>query len=251
MWECASAVSIGTAHIERDGVCQDRCSARVFDQPGKQWVAVFVSDGAGSAQHGELGAEMAITTANETVSQLIQLPDVALDETLATQILSDVRQSIALTAEEEQRPMRAYACTFLGAIASPSGTIVFQIGDGGIVIDAGEGLELALEPMQGEYANMTYFVSDHDSIQRMAVKRYPAGVKSMVLFSDGLQRLALDMVNGVPHAPFFEPILRKVAALNDTTRPQICGALESFLGSPRINERTDDDKSLAIAVLRA
>ncbi|KPC02084.1 Uncharacterized protein AC501_3370 [Pseudomonas amygdali pv. lachrymans] len=70
------------------------------------------------------------------------------------------------------------------------------------------------------------------------------------MFSDGLQRLALDMAKGEPHGPFFEPIFRKMQALTDESRPMIGSALESFLGSSRINDRTDDDKSLAIAVLR-
>ncbi|WP_203584743.1 PP2C family serine/threonine-protein phosphatase [Pseudomonas arcuscaelestis] len=250
-WECASAAAIGTAHVERDGVCQDRCSSRVFDQSGTKWVAVFVADGAGSAQHSELGAELAINTANESIAQLMHLAEFSLDESLAVQIISDIRQAIAFAAEGSGLPTRSFACTFLGAICSAAGTIVFQIGDGGIVLDAGHGLELALEPKNGEYANMTHFCTDADALKNLQCRIYPAGVKAVAAFSDGLQRLALDMARGEPHVPFFEPIFRKVAGLNEVTRPQISGALESFLGSTRVNERTDDDKSLAIAVLRA
>lgn len=79
-WECASAVSIGTAHTERGGRCEDRCSSRVFDQAGAPWLAMFVSDGAGSAECGEQGADIAVRTANETVSQLMQLAELPLDE---------------------------------------------------------------------------------------------------------------------------------------------------------------------------
>lgn len=251
MWECASAISIGTAHSERGGVCQDRCSSQIYEKSGTSWAAVFVADGAGSAQLGELGAEMAVNTANETVERLIRLTEVKLDEDLAIQIVSAIRHSISLKADDEGLPVRAYACTFLGALSSPVGTIVFQIGDGGIVVDAGSGLELAIEPMNGEFVNDTVFLSCDDYLQHLAIRLYPAGVNSLTLFSDGLQRLALDLAKGEPHIPFFEPILRKIAGLTDETRPQICGALESFLGSARINERTDDDKSLAIAVLRA
>ncbi|QOD01626.1 protein phosphatase 2C domain-containing protein (plasmid) [Pseudomonas fulva] len=250
LWECASAAVIGTAHSERGGVCQDRCSSQVFDQAGTPWAAIFVADGAGSAQYSELGAELAINTANESVTQLMHLAEVALDESLAVEIVSNIRQAISHMAKERGLPTRSFACTFLGALTSPTGTIVFQIGDGGIVLDPGHGIELALEPKNGEYANMTHFCTDSDALVQLQTRIYPAGVKAIAAFSDGLQRLALDMAKGEPHLPFFEPIFRKVATLNGATRPQIIGALESFLGSDRVNERTDDDKSLAIAVLR-
>ncbi|WP_155007466.1 PP2C family serine/threonine-protein phosphatase [Pseudomonas syringae] len=250
MWECASAVSIGTAHTERGGRCEDRCSSQVFDQAGAPWVALFVSDGAGSAECGEQGADIAVRTANETVSQLMELAELPLDESLALQIVNDIRQAISQAADQSHLPIRAYACTFLGALTSSAGTLVFQIGDGGIVLDGQHGLELAIEPMNGDYANETLFICQKDAIERLAVRVYPAGVTALALFSDGLQRLALDMAKCEPHGPFFEPIFRKMQSLTDVSRPQIGAALESFLGSSRINDRTDDDKSLAIAVLR-
>lgn len=250
MWECASAVSIGTSHTEHGGRCEDRCSSQVYDQAGAPWVALFVSDGAGSAECGEQGADIAVNTANKTVSQLMQLAELPLDESLALQIINDIRQAILQTADQAQLPMRAYACTFLGALTSSAGTLVFQIGDGGIVLDGQNGLELAIEPMNGTYANETFFISAQDAIEKLAVRIYPAGVTALALFSDGLQRLALDLAKGEPHQPFFDSLFRKMRGVTDGSRPQICAALESLLGSPRINERTDDDKCLAIAVLR-
>lgn len=251
MWECASAVSIGTAHTERGGRCEDRCSSQVFDQASTEWVALFVSDGAGSAECGEQGADIAVRTANETVSQLMELAELPLDERLALQIVNDIRHAITQAADQRQLPARAYACTFLGALSSSRGTLVFQIGDGGIVLDGQHGLELAIEPMSGTYANETVFITQTNALEKMVVRLYPAGVKALAMFSDGLQRLALDIAKGEPHGPFFEPIFRKMQGLTDASRPQIGAALESFLGSSRINDRTDDDKSLAIAVLRA
>lgn len=39
-----------------------------------------------------------------------------------------------------------------------------QIGDGGVVVDFGHGLQLPLTPMVGEYANMTHFITDEDAV---------------------------------------------------------------------------------------
>ena len=68
---------------------------------------------------------------------------------------------------------RDFACTFLGVVSSPLGTLVLQIGDGGVVLDAGAGLELAIAPMTGQYANMTNFVTDEDAIEVLATKTFP------------------------------------------------------------------------------
>ncbi|WP_439126304.1 MAG: PP2C family serine/threonine-protein phosphatase (plasmid) [Pseudomonas rhizophila] len=243
-------MSIGTAHAERGGRCEDRCSSQIYDQAGATWVALFVSDGAGSAECGEQGADIAVRTANETISQLMELAELPLDESLALQIVNDIRLAISQAADQNQLPARAYACTFLGALTSTKGTLVLQIGDGGIVLEGQHGLMLAIEPMNGTYANETVFITQPNAIEKLAVRLYPTGVTALALFSDGLQRLALDMAKGEPHGPFFEPIFRKMQGLTDASRPQIGAALESFLGSSRINDRTDDDKSLAIAVLR-
>ena len=61
---------------------------------------------------------------------------------------------IYATADQQGAKARDYACTFLGVVASPSATLLMQIGDGGIVVDVGNGLEVPITPMIGEYANL-------------------------------------------------------------------------------------------------
>jgi hypothetical protein len=67
--------------------------------------------------------------------------------------------------------------------------------------------------------------------------------------SDGLTRLALKRPNNEPHPPFFKPLFAFVessASSNDGA--QATDALTEFLTSPRVCERTDDDKSLVLAL---
>ena len=249
-WECASAAVIGTSHIERGGVCQDRCSATVSHQGTRPWLTLFVADGAGSAECGEHGAQMAVDTANNLMHTLMQQPEFALDDSLAVQLATQIREVIYGTAEAEGRTARDYACTFLGLVSSDLGTLALQIGDGGIVLDVGNGLELAFQPMSGEYANMTHFVSDQDALDTLVSKRFQGIVLSAAAFSDGVQRLAIDMAAGKPHEPFFAPFFNVLGNLKPEIREQVPNALAAFLGSEKVNERTDDDKSLALAVLR-
>jgi hypothetical protein len=249
-WESASAAVIGTSHVERGGVCQDRCSAKVTFQGKRPWLAIFVADGAGSAEYSEIGAQMAIDIANDFVIQLMNLPEIELSDSLAVEIVKEIRTAIYATAEETGRTAREYACTFLGLLSSELGTLAFQIGDGGIVVNTGTGLELALEPQNGDFANFTFFISDSDAVENLQTKIYEGPALQAAAFSDGIQRLALDMSAGTPHLPFFTPFFNVLATVSPEARDQIPGALSAFLNSEKVNNRTDDDKSMALAVLR-
>ena len=57
--------------------------------------------------------------------------------------------------------------------------------------------------------------------------------------------LALDYVNNQPHARFFKPLFATVLASQDQERLQ--QDLVAYLSSDRMNQRTDDDKSLLLA----
>jgi hypothetical protein len=157
-------------------------------------------------------------------------------------------EQVALTAGS---PLREYACTLLLAVITPDVAGYGQIGDGGIVIDSGNGLELVFWPEVGEYANMTCFITDEDALERVRVLVRHAVPDEVALFTDGIQRLALDFKSGAVHAPFFEPML---AVLRQRS-PADCAALEmqleAFLDSAKVNSRTDDDKTLVLASRRA
>ncbi|WP_407732875.1 PP2C family serine/threonine-protein phosphatase [Pseudomonas citronellolis] len=249
-WECASAAVVGTSHLERGGVCQDRCSAAITLQGDRPWLSLFVADGAGSADFADIGAQLAVDTANDVMSSLMRQPEFALDDSLAVELVKQIREVIYSKAEGAGQTARDYACTFLGLVSSDLGTLVLQIGDGGIVLDVGNGLELAVQPMSGEYANMTHFVTDPDALDTLVSKQFQGIVLRAAAFSDGLQRLAIDTPAGRPHEPFFAPFFNVLGTLKPEAREQVSGALAGFLGSEKVNERTDDDKSLALAVLR-
>ncbi|MFX5554892.1 hypothetical protein ABTE11_21680, partial [Acinetobacter baumannii] len=76
-------------------------------------------------------------------------------------------------------------------------------------------------------------------------------VSALAIFSDGVERLALDMVAQKPFKPFFDGMIRPVA----TTQAQGCDQklsmqLSSYLSGDAVNARTDDDKTLILAVCK-
>lgn len=96
---------------------------------------------------------------------------------------------------------------------------------------------------------MTHFVTDDDAIDILVSKIFTEPVQKAAAFSDGIQRLALHLATNSVHEPFFAPFFK---VLNDATaeqEDQLQQALIKFLNSDAVNERTDDDKTLALASL--
>lgn len=141
---------------------------------------------------------------------------------------------------------RELACTLLGAVIGPTQATYFQIGDGAIVSRRNGNLVPVFWPEAGEYANMTYFVTDAKATEHLRCEIQDA-TDEVALFTDGLQRLALVFATETAHEPFFEPMFKVLRASTDDQTDQLCAALERFLGSEAINERTDDDKTLILA----
>jgi hypothetical protein len=251
-WRVVSAAQIGTSHIESGKNCEDSCWAQVEAAPdGSPLLTIFVADGAGSAAQGGEGAELAIQTAAAFMAQKAAQGTLTLTSELATECVNEVRQRIQVAADAVALTPRDFACTFLGVLASPSETLVLQVGDGGIVVNVGNGLELPVIPMAGEYANMTHFVTDESALDVLATRVYSAAASQVAVFSDGLQRLALNMATNTPHEPFFARFFQVLAAATDAQEEEVHAALLRFLESSAVNERTDDDKTLALAVLKS
>ena len=250
-WAIVSASVIGTSHVATGTPCEDSCYANVeSDFHGRPVLVALVADGAGSAAHGGSGAERAIESAAAAILKQIQQVEYCLNEEFATNCVISVRERLYADANAEGDLARDYACTFLGLVSSCLTTVLFQIGDGGIVVDFGEGLTLAVEPMSGEYANHTYFLTDMDALDHLSVKVLPGSVKYAAVFSDGIQRLALNLEVNEPHAPFFAPFFGTMDKISIEKVPDLEGPLRDFLSSQAVNERTDDDKTLVLVAAK-
>jgi Protein phosphatase 2C len=249
-WRVLAASSIGTAHIAAGRACEDSCWAHVDAmRDGQPLLSMFVADGAGSAAQGGAGADLAIQAAAEFVGQRLQDSELLLSDALAIDLLTTVRDRIRAEADQSELKVRDFACTFLGLVGSQTCTLVTQVGDGGIVLDVGDGLEMPIVPMVGEYANMTHFATDDDALERLNTRVYTGRTMRAALFSDGLQRLAIHMSTNSPHAPFFSRFFKVLAETPEEKHDEIHNALLNFLKSPAVNQRTDDDKTLALALM--
>lgn len=248
-WRAVAASAAGTSHLANGSSCQDSCIATIEHSPnGSAVLAIFVSDGAGSAPFGGVGAVLAIEAAADFVaSECRRSPEINPNETWAIELIKAVRTKIRLHTEQHSTRARDLACTFLGVIAAESATLLVQIGDGGIVVDRGHGLEVPIRPMSGEYANTTHFVTDENALDHLETQEIQARCNRIAAFSDGIQRISLDMAKNIAFLPFFEPFFNTLARSTEEQEHHLQAELERFLQSPAVNERTDDDKTLAIA----
>lgn len=248
-WLTVAASEIGTSHITSGTLCQDSCLATVEVSPdGKRFLMAFVADGAGSASHGGVGAELAIEAAARFVNeQFSKCSITCLGSNFAAECLASIKTCIEEQADLSGHKPRDYACTFLGVISTSDGSLLMQIGDGGIVVDVGDGLWLPIVPMTGEYANMTNFVTDENAADILATKLIPSRILKLAAFSDGIQRLAINMAENQPHSPFFSNFFNVIQKATADQEDALLQGLRAFLKSDAVNSRTNDDKTLVLA----
>lgn len=249
-WRIVAASAIGTSHLASGKGCEDSCWAQEDQTAQNEYVlSVFVADGAGSAQHGGEGAEIAMQTAADFMARKISEVEFGVNDELAVQCVLAIRQRIEARAAAVGKTPRDFACTFLGVVALPHAGLAMQIGDGCIVFEAGNDLELAIVPMTGEYANMTHFVTDDNAIELLCTKPIDSQISKVAVFTDGLQRLAIKMATNSPHVPFFTPFFKALETAKPEQEDELQAALVRFLNGDAVNSRTDDDKTLVLASL--
>ena len=253
IWRIVQASSTGTSHIEHGEVCQDEYFAGVFDTPGGEaYFLGLVSDGAGSASHGGRGASIVCEAGSVVIEQLVRevVSLSGLTSEAVTSWVVAIRQRICQAAEAEGLASRDFACTLLGAVIGTNTAAFFQVGDGAIVIGDGDSFAPVFWPETGEYANMTYFVTDEDALAHLRVEISLSPPDEVAMFSDGLQRLALVYESRTAYTPFFEPMFSVLRKADLAACGTLSDQLARFLSSPKVNERTDDDKTLVLAARR-
>jgi hypothetical protein len=216
----------------------------------KDVLVAIVSDGAGSASHGGQGASLVCRSISSAVRRhLTSTHRLPSDEDIANW-LDQTRDLLFAVAERRGLVPRDFAATLVCAVSDASECLVAHVGDGCVVMrDDSSGEWVApIWPDHGEYASTTSFVTD-DVIPTIRVTRHRSPAAAIALFSDGLERLALDFTTKRPFAGFLDVVVRPVLASEKVGRDaKLSVQLKEYLESSAVNGRTDDDKTLVIAV---
>lgn len=236
MWKVVYGSVPGTSHVLSGFPCQDYCTGKVVGMN----LIVACADGAGSAELSQFGSKVAVDRFLEVATC-----NVAPSKEQLEAWVDVARQRLIDEATAKGVTPRQLACTFLAALVGDGWAAFVQVGDGIIVFDGPEGYNLAFWPNNGEYANTTRFLSEDDYQRHMRVEIVHRQLSEVAVLTDGLQMLALDIAGGKVHAPFFAPLFKTVKNSGDQAALET--SLLKFMNSPRVNERTDDDKSLILA----
>jgi len=253
-WTYAFASAIGTSHTKTDSPMQDFCLCEIVEEWGGFDVLIaVVSDGAGSAPRSQEGAELTCHTFVTTVRDWLEQSGLEnVDVNLLKRAQTICRNAVVQMAEEADTLLSDYACTLIGAIVWDNQAALIQVGDGAVVytrVDTPEKYELFTPPAKGEYANTTYFLTDAEERleQTVCLELIDGSLSQVALFTDGIERLCLDFKTETPFAPFFDVMFRSLMN-GQRSASELSNGLGKFLASQEVNSRTDDDKTLVLAM---
>ena len=250
IWKSTASSVTGRSHLDRGENGQDYSQAGSVRISEREFFIGLAADGAGSTTDGGRGAAIACETARACIiGSLRQDSNLSTitDDTIHAWITAS-RDAIAAEATGTGRRLKDYACTLVGAVAGEDKALFFQIGDGAIVVSDSGDYRTIFWPEQGEYANTTFFVSDETYRERVRCLHCDFSPSEIALFTDGLQNLVLSFSRKEAHAGFFRPLFEALRKDPGNGFSDFAGQLERFLLRDDISTRSDDDKTLVLAV---
>lgn len=204
--------------------------------------ALVVSDGAGSALFPHLGSREAARSFIEAVQRLVWDGAAVIDPGVPAMVAARVHRAVVDHAMGWECFPRDLACTLVAAVLTPHGGWALQLGDGACVVRHAGQYHTMIEPDHGEFINQTCFLTDDDWDQRLRWTPLPADLEAIYLVTDGLQDLVLQYPDRTPHSVFFDRVTQAVQ------QPEADAWLAAMLASEAVARRTDDDRSIAVAV---
>ena len=174
----------GLLHVNKKIACQDCFNYTI----GKNLVAV-VSDGAGSAKYGKIGAKNVC----ETLCDLLKNASFTKIESEVIRAVKVVREKLLLhrfnkTKNEEGLP--SFAATIVGVVYNEGRGVFFHIGDGAGIALHDDNKYTISRPANGNFSCETFFYTMHnwqDSLRFTKIDKSD----TIFLMTDGVTNFAL------------------------------------------------------------
>jgi len=250
-WKHLSLSVTGSSHSSRNEPGQDYCRAGALRFSDRDYFVGLAADGAGSTTHGGIGAGIACEALYTLILDAIRsggaLP-AGQDSVTVKAWIDACREAIAARSAADGLPLREYACTLIGVVATDGYLLCFQVGDGCIVTGDGTGYRAVFWPEQGEYANTTFFITDEAFPDHIKTEYGTTAPAEIALFTDGIQNLVLSFATRTVHEGFFKPLFAALKKNPENGIADLSRHLRALLLSDDVNARSDDDKTLVLAV---
>ncbi len=259
-WVTAGYSETGSSHKKDGKGCEDAFRVKRIDD----LLFIAVSDGASSAVYSADGAIAAVNACEKLFLQKVaeeyfQFPSQESLNTLLYDMLAAARETIESTAKqsvspstdteqdsEQDQDIHNYACTLLIFLAGKDWFAAAHIGDGAIVAQFQDGeINAIVWPQNGEYANITWFITSPDYQNKFETVFQQRPIQSVAVFSDGIEYMCLDFISKKAQKQFFIPIFQTITDLQSSSEA-LATYIKSLLNLPFIQERSDDDLTLAL-----
>lgn len=239
----------GESHIKSETSCQDRCYS--FTIPDKGIIIAAVADGVGSCALSDLGADIAVHTSVESISNELQSCKYeCLDSIIAGSLLRNAFQiaydQVEQTAKKYEQLVYSLQSTLTVAIYDGSDLYFGHAGDDGIVALTERGtLALATTRHKGEEASSVYPLQAKTTWQFGMVPNTVAFTMATDGVLDAFVRSSFE--NDRVYYPFLEPIFTAEYSSPKDVK-QVCSDLYSYMKSKKYRSVVTDDLSI-VAVM--
>lgn len=186
MWKSVCCEVQGVGHKKSNIPCQDK----TFELVQNDVHIIALADGAGSASLSQHGAELVVRVAAEYMAAHFQeLLDCDDGRLVKQQFLQVILDNLLEKANALNCLVRDLASTLLLAAVNSESFILAHIGDGVIGYLDADKLKVASLPDNGEFSNVTTFVTSDSALASMRLFKGKLKSKdAFVLMSDGTEQ---------------------------------------------------------------
>lgn len=232
---------IGKAHIKSDLPCQD---SHAFDILPNIGIIAAVSDGMGSARYAHIGSDIASMYFVKTLKERYyeEMSDDAVID-LIKQTYLRTQERLALEADIMGCHIKDLNATLLVFLSLHSRQFYGQVGDCCLIGKTETGYKVIASQQRGEYANATFSVCNPDSIENGFFARIDGFYQDVALMSDGVESVTVSSSDQSVSHLFYDPFFKAFHHPQYESK-SVSDSLSRFLSSDRINQKTDDDKTL-------
>lgn len=228
----------GALHKVKNLPCQDYFCAKSL---GRKTVAV-VSDGAGSAKYGKIGAKILC----ETICDILPKANIGNIQDKIIKAIETARQKLMFhryNKTKTQKELINFSATVVGAFCHNGKGVFFHIGDGaGIAFAAGNYDNFTIsEPENGAYSCETYFYTMSD--WRDCLRFTPfENINRFILMTDGVTGFVFSDDLYEIRQNFLIPIIEYLESEKDKKRA--LKALHNTLNDRKAQRINPDDKTI-------
>ena len=233
----------GPYHRAKNLPCQDFYAHACR---GDRLVAV-VSDGAGSARYGKIGAK----TVCDTLCDILISGSLHNVRQKVIDALEAARQKLIyhrFNKSKSENGLIDFAATVVGTVYTKKGGLFFHIGDGAaIALNDSHPHIIVSRPENGLFSCETYFFTMDDWKDSLRFTPFDKA-NSLMLMTDGVTSFAFTKGFDNIENGFVEPINRFLHS--ESNRRKAVRALNNTLDAPRACHLNPDDKTLLWVGLR-